>query len=491
MVERGQASVQEDARSCLVGLLDDLDDLNDRAGRNPLPHVQWTPPQLAFLRNRARFKLLRTGNQFGKTWGGAAECIFRCLGEHPYREVRPGPIEAWVLCASWSQSIAIQKKVWELAPKDQLAEGTVFKPKTGFAGVQKAVEFRNGSVLRIKTVKQDTLNLESATIQYVWIDEPAIDENTWGALTKRLTRTGGDVAITMTPATTGDISWMRELAESGAITDLHFKMEPENFIPVGADEPLCTEKGEPMDAAWIEQERKNTLEWQRGVRCDGEWEYSRKGQALSGFNRAKHVVNIRAAGLLRGALEISTGIDYGEDALRTCGVTVYVDESGEHPRIFVMGEYAPTEPTTVDMDVDGLLGLLGGLGLTWVDQDYVWADKKYEGRATKKNARVYTEAVAKKLGVTGEIMPRFRVAKRGLKRDHFWPSVRFLHEAMIRPDHFYVDESCTWLIKALETWDGTAKHKAKDSIDALRYALRHLWGKGGNSRNAQTVRRKF
>ena len=420
------------------------------------------------------------------TWAGCAEIIWRCLGKHPYKEVRKGPIEAWVICKSWSQSIAIQKKLWALLPKDEIAPDTAFTDKNGFAGVQKAVVFRNGSVIRIKTIGQDVLDLESATIHYVWIDEPLGDEGTFSALQMRLRRTGGHICITQTPATTGDLTWLREICvegdaplEVGKVRDLHFRMEPENFIPEGTSTPLLTEDGVPMDAAWIELEIAKTLPWQRGVRCHGEWEYAVTGQALEAFHRAKHVRDLRGRDrdlLPKTPVELSAGLDYGEDALRTCGVHVYTDLTGEYPRIFVMGEYAPREGTTIEMDAVGILGMLAETGDRWSDLDYAWADKRYEGRTSEKNARLLLSALAKRLGVTGELRPQVRVAKRGLKRDHFWPSVRWLHEAMIRPGHFVVDESCAWLIEALEKWDGTEKSPHKDVIDALRYALRHLWG---------------
>lgn len=463
--------------------LDDADALLDEASRHPLDYVRWTPPQLALLACGDPYYQLRTGNQFGKTWAGCAEIIYRCIGAHPYKRVRPGPIEAWILCKSWSQSIAIQKKLWTLMPKDAVVAETTFSEKNGFAGVQKAVEFRNGSIIRIKTVGQDVLDLESATIHYVWIDEPLGDEGTFSALQMRLRRTGGHICITQTPATTGDLTWLRKLCQDGAIRDLHFRMEPENFVPQGSTEPLVTldaDTGElvPMDAAWIERELKKTLPWQRGVRCHGEWEYAATGQALEAFSRTRHVRDLRGsdADLLPKTVRLALGLDYGEDALRTCGVEVYYDTSGPHPRIFVMGEYAPTEATTTDMDVDGLLSMLAENGDRWRDLDEAWADKRFEGRTTEKNARLFMEAVAKRLALVGELRPALRVAKKGLRRDHFWPSVRWLHEAMIRPGHFYVDASAVWLIEALEKWDGTDKSKYKDIVDALRYSTRHLWG---------------
>lgn len=463
----------------LLGALDDCDALLELATTRPLDQVRWTVPQLALLECTDQYAMLRTGTQFGKTWSGAGETIYRCLGRHPFKDVRPGPIEAWIVCKSWSQSIAIQKKLWTLLPKDEIDPETSFSDKNGFAGVQKAVVFLNGSIIRIKTVGQDVLDLESATIHFVWIDEPLGDEGIFGALQSRLRRTGGDILFTMTPATTGDLTWLRKLTEQDPpiVRDLHFKMEPANFIPVGATEPLCTEDGVPMDAAWCAAEREKTLPWQRGVRCDGEWEYALQGKAFEAFDRARHVVRDLAGTFPPDrVLQVSLGIDYGEDALRTCGVLVYVDASTKYPRIYVMGEYAPDHGTTIEIDAAGLLEVLAVNGDRWTDLDYVWADKKYEGKATRKNAKVLGEAVANELGVTGDLRPVIRVAKRGLKRDHLWPSVRFLHEAMIRPGHFYVDASCTWLVEALEKWGGGEKEIYKDILDALRYSLRHLWG---------------
>lgn len=472
------------------GILDAADALLEEAAAHPLEQVRWTPPQLALLTCTAEYFQLRTGNQFGKTWAGCAEVIFRCIGRHPYKAVRAGPIEAWILCKSWSQSIAIQKKLWALLPKDAVVPDTSFSDKNGFAGVQKAVVFKNGSVIRIKTIGQDTLELESATIHYVWIDEPLGDEGTFSALQMRLRRTGGHVCITQTPATTGDLSWLRKLCDTGAVVDLHFRMDPENFIPQGSHLPLRTEDGRLMDAVWIEEQIGKTLPWQRGVRCHGEWEYASTGAAMEAFARGRHVRSIVRDQLLPRTVEIAAGLDYGEDALRTCAVQIYVDTSGPHPRVFVMGEYVPQQGTTVEMDADGVLEMIGANGDVWSDLDYVWADKAYEGRTTKKNAKALTAAVARRLGVTGEIRPAIRVAKRGLKKEHFWSSVRWLHEAMIRPNHFYVDESCVWLIEALEKWDGTSKSKYKDVIDALRYACRHLWG-GRSEAPARVLQRAF
>jgi len=399
----------------------------------PLDYTRWTPPQDAYLQSQAQNTLLRTGNQLGKTWVGAAEVIFRCLGRHPHKDVRAGPIEAWVLCSSWSQSIAIQQKIWALLPKDQLTEDTQYAPKSGFRGVQKAVVFRNGSILRVKTSGQDTLDLESATIHYVWIDEPIVDAGTFTALQMRLRRTGGQIGITMTPATTGDLQWLRELVGKGRVLDLHFRMEASNFVPRGASRALCTEDGELMDQRWIDQQM----------------------------------------------VKLSVGIDYGEERLRTCAVLVAVDDTTvpDEPRVYVLGEYAPDTASTLQMDATSVLGMVAAAGFRWHELDYAWGDKRYtdaKGRITRKSNSMLTTRIAAEMGKRHGIRPAFRGAKKGIGggRGAVWAGVRWLNDRQITPGCFYVDRRCRWLVECMQKWDGTDRSRHKDAIDALRYALR-------------------
>ena len=49
--------------------------LADRAERDPLRFMRWTPPQLAFLSDPSPVKLFRAGNQIGKTWAQCGEVI--------------------------------------------------------------------------------------------------------------------------------------------------------------------------------------------------------------------------------------------------------------------------------------------------------------------------------------------------------------------------------------------------------------------------------
>ena len=86
---------------------------------DPLEWISWLPVQASFLADPSPIKLLRAGNQVGKTMAGLAEVHFQALGRHPLRQVAARPPgarwEAWVVCASWPQSLAIQEKLWQVA----------------------------------------------------------------------------------------------------------------------------------------------------------------------------------------------------------------------------------------------------------------------------------------------------------------------------------------------------------------------------------------
>ena len=159
----------------LAGISSRLRLLADLAHRVPLDWVRWTKPQHDWLRLAAPIKLFRAGNQaIGKTWAQMAEVIWRATGTHPHYRTRTPPVEIWVICTSWGQSVAIQRKFWELAPKDQLTSWTRnhFRPKDGWGKDNPTVMFVNGSIVRFRTTNQGPEALAGATVHYIAIDEP-------------------------------------------------------------------------------------------------------------------------------------------------------------------------------------------------------------------------------------------------------------------------------------------------------------------------------
>lgn len=442
------------------------------AKRRRLDFIGWTPPQAAFLRDPSKTKLLRTGNQLGKTTAGLSEMIYRCRGDHPFLDVPPPPITAWALAASWPQSLSLQHKLNELLDPDELDPRTrTFDPKHGFGANGPVVLFKNGSIIRIRTTQQAGLDLSGATIHFALFDEPPWSQRVFSEVDKRRLRTNGTLAVTLTPINR-PCGFLREMAEAGGLSDHHYRLEPENLIPEGHTEPLTLTDGTPMDAAWIESVLASTLPHELPVVCHGEWEVRTMSRYFAAFSDVEHVSDE----LPRGRCEVVLGIDHGDGAnFSQCAILAAV--SSLTGAIWVLDEYVSTESTTTRQDAEAILEMLARNGLTWRDLDQAHGDRSWTGRksthARKSNA-LLTDALSDLLG--SEPAPRIRTVKRGHGRGR--GSVahggRFLHAAMVR-DQFYVHPRCERLIQCLNKWsfqDDEWKH----GIDGLRYALdRHIF----------------
>jgi hypothetical protein len=457
--------------------------------RDPLAHFAGTAPQLALWRCPSKRRLLRTGNQIGgKTTAALVEALWWATHTHPHRETPRRAVQIWVVCVSWTQSLAIQEKLWALAPKRALAATQrPWDPATGFGTKAPVVTFANGSQIHIRTAGQGGLNLAGATIDLIIFDEPPQRIRTLAEVERRLTRTGGDLVLTMTPIN-ADCRKIREMAEKGALTDLHFRGEAENCVT--ADGILMqTRAGEVMDAAWLAAERaKIVLPVEEPIVIDGEWEMRAEGQVFAAWDASRMWIPslIDAPIGPRGReVELLVGVDYGDDRLRTAAVLVAV-EAGAGPdepaRVWVLGEYVPDRATTIRDDAIGIISMLSALGLGWHHLSGVYGDKRYTdaaGKLTKKSNAMLEAAVSHVLGQAGrKTSPPVKSAKRGegAGAGALWASIRWLARSMMSDGCFYVDSSCIRVREALEQWDGTDKHPRKDVLDGLRYALRWHWG---------------
>ena len=109
--------------------------LEERAKANPIAYFRPTPPQEKFLNDESKIKLLRGGNQTGKTAASCALLVYHCLGIHPALKTDPPPIEAWLVTHSHEQSRTIQQKLYDLIPKAELHPSCEFVRGKGFRGL--------------------------------------------------------------------------------------------------------------------------------------------------------------------------------------------------------------------------------------------------------------------------------------------------------------------------------------------------------------------
>ena len=468
--------------------------LRRRAEMRPLDYWRPLPGQHQLLEDNSQYRLFRGPNQaIGKTTAGAVDITCTATGDHPWcpEAVTPFPIEGWVICASWSQSVAIQKKLWELLPKDLLHPNTRFTETWGFAPSKSPiVQIRHlpsggWSTIRIKTTNQGGLNLAGATIQYAWFDEPPKTQRVFTEVQKRVMKAGrwGRVLLTMTPVN-ASIDWIKKMADEEAIVDHHHRLEPHELIPVGSERPIALSDGTLCDAEWIAKVRAETPEHERPVVCDGEWYFLSDAPRFPAFKTAgsqSHVVT-REQVPTHVEYDIWMGGDHGHADHAEVFILVAVQPALPMPKIWVLGEYVSVKGTTsMDDDARGIQDLLKRWGQTWspdclmgvnADRAHHWGGKGRKAALQRKSNDDLTDAWER---LTGEKPnPPIELVKRGAANlqgaaDY---GVRFLHQLMLRPGHFNIVDECDRGILSIQRYKGKPNSEWSHWVDALRYALR-------------------
>lgn len=457
--------------------------LAERRVSEPVRYIRWLPLQMAFLLSVARVKQIRAGNQtIGKTWAALAEVVGRCLGRHPIEGVphnyRVPPIEAWVICASWSQSLGIQKKLNALLPWPEVSERTSYDEVSGFTPTKSPVVlFRNGSIIRIKTTGQDAIDFAGATIAVVLFDEPPKQPRMYTEALMRLEELGGTLLLSYTPVN-APTDYLKKLVEAGQIEDHWRRLTPEELIPVGCTEPLRAKDGRPKDKRWIEEREAKVPEHERDVVVHGEWEGRAVGAYFDGVYRPDlHITAI----VLDGQWDVFLGFDHGHRPGKQVALLILVQgRMTPHPRVHVLDEYIDeTGHATPDDDARAILAMLGRHNLRWYQVDEAHGDRVHmKGTPQQKSNRDLSAAIARELDVPrDDLRPFIATVKRG--EGHGSGSLsagsRWLFHAMARPGQLTVHPRCRHGAQRLPKYtlvDDDAG--CKDWVDALRYGIDSL-----------------
>lgn len=434
------------------------------SARRSAPLDHWTPtePQRDWLADTSPIKLLRGPNQGGKTQAGAAELLYRLRGRHPYQQLRhPAPIRAWVVCASWKQSLVIQAKVRELIGDDELGEDTHYTPKNGFSG--QYLSLTNGSTCRFVTAEQDTVHLASETLHFVWIDEPP-PEGIWSELLARVRNLRGVIALTMTPIGR-PVEWLRKLVEEGAVSDHVYSLTVANCTPIGCVVPFITQ-------AVVDNFRASCLPIERAQRCDGAWEGVSDDRMFAAFGDHLITDELPASQVL-----IAVGVDHGAKAGRQRAVLVYATQIAGHARAWIVDESASTERSGVEQDARGILDMLARNGVALHEVDYWIGDRRHGGdwRGNQKSNRDLKRAIAL---LTRKSLDELPAPLRFMSVPRKWSGsvaygVRLMNK-MMADDLLTVSPRAKEVIEGMRYWMGSPDDPKKDAVDAARYAIEKL-----------------
>ena len=470
-----------------------------RIQAHPGSAYAWLPNQESFRRSPTKTKMIRQGNQWGgKSTVALEEMLCHLRGAHPYFEVPEPPVEWWVMCAEAGQSIAIQKKLYDLLGVGELHPDCEFHPVRGFVGRSPVFQHSNGSICRIKTTAQRTISLAGSTIDGVLFDEPPMSQRLFVEVSKRTIARDGWVLLSLTPANAGPLDWLSEMVEAGLIEDHHARLTPEALIPPGHTQPICLPTGQVCDAAWVEKIIDTTPSHERPVACHGEWEYRAVDRMFSAWRPDLYTVD----GPPDGEVELRLGIDYGTKIGKQSAVLVAL-KAGIRDEVWILDETPRTEHSTLEDDAEAILSMLRRNGLTWADLDEASGDRAYERGAQHKSNRDLHRQIARLLSMPSiNCRPSIRTAKRGIRSGGRYTvdqGVRYLHRAQVS-GRYWVHRRCKSHLEALDKWDGRQAQSRqtagtlyvdtdyKDSIDAVRYALESRIFAPARERVAQPVR---
>jgi len=397
-----------------------------------------------------RFRLLRAPSQSGKTLVAAYETVSRCLGQHPYQDVRPPPIEVRVLCHSFRQSVVVQAKVYDFLTPRMLASDCSFHPARGFK--HNTVSFANGSRIVFVTAEQDRLALASATLDLVWVDEPPT-ETAYAESASRLVQTGGSMYLTLTPVGR-PVGWLKDEVERGVLSETHFSLSAEAC-------PWMTE-------AQVEEAINVCLPSQRPQVIYGDWDGVTPDRYFAAFDD-----DMVTEDLPDRELSIGVGIDHGEDVGREVALLCAFERDPKRPRVWFLDEYVSQGKTGIEADALGIVAMLerAGVGPEAVDEargDTNSAGKSQAGYAINT---LLTESIATLSGYP-EHSPPFRIKPARKGPGSVVYTSRLLHAAMVKGD-MRIHPRCSNLVESFRHWRGPGgDQKNKDlshALDAARY----------------------
>lgn len=181
------------------------------------------PKQLEFHNLIATEKMLRAGNQVGKTFCCAAQLAMDALCLYPdwytgRRFDKKLPIEraheflAWVACTtSTATRDAGQLKLWgDCSQADGLGQGLIpLDSILSTVSARGVANFLDGgtvrretggtAIIRQKTFEMDRKQFQGESVDEIWLDEDSGDDVIYGECLARLTATKGQIISSMTP----------------------------------------------------------------------------------------------------------------------------------------------------------------------------------------------------------------------------------------------------------------------------------------------------
>lgn len=439
-----------------------------------------SPGQESLHRSRNINRLCRAANQVGKTHGLCAEIHWQALGTHPFRVVSRTLGVAYCILKDFESGYhEFCQKLRALQPPDVLHPSCEYSVSSGYSVLDKGhrrrwIMYKDGYRIEFKSGTQDSMALESATVDAVFFDEPPKPAH-WGAARARLSVSNGPTLIAMTPIGR-PLGWLRKEVEGDPETGEAPREEWQQVVI-----PLTPANAPHRTLESITAQLARTAPWERGQRIEGGWDGVTPGRRF--LLQERHVID-DAQRESRTYAQIRIGADYGEAAGRTAIYVVGV--CGRRPpyTFVVLGEYVSQERTVPAEDARGLLRLLSGLGLRLEQVRAAYGDMNSAGKLGAGYS--CNEAMEDSLALQMQQAAcpvRFEVPSK--RRGSVGLGEGRIAHAIIE-NRWLVHESCTALLASFRHYTG-AEEDLKHPVDGVRYAVADLLLEGATSHKKSTV----
>ena len=249
------------------------------------------PKQVAFhAAADYKYRMMRSGNRFGKSTMGCAEDCAWLMGERVWIPqgnrlrklgIPPHAVKGLVITTDWDKVDEVWTgtqgeggKIWRMLPK-----GFVIKTKRNHSGCIETIECKNGSILRFDTVQSFLKNpqgAESSDWDFIHVDEPCSQEQ-WKAASRGLMDRNGKAWFTLTPLSE---FWINDMFFPDELTNQRASIWAE--VGNTRDNPYLTEEAiAEYEASLTEEERQCRL---NGIPLE------LSGLIYKEFSREQHVL---------------------------------------------------------------------------------------------------------------------------------------------------------------------------------------------------------
>jgi hypothetical protein len=311
--------------------------------------------------------------------------------------------------------------------------------------------------LEIKTAGQDTLGLASATLDFIWIDEPPPQE-IWSELVARVLVKKGEIWITMTPIGR-PVGWLKEKCEK---QEIHYS----RFI-------LAVDECPHLSQEQIDETLLGYLEAEQPQRRFGLWEGVTPDRYLSAFDPMKNLSGV----LPKGDVQVGVSFDHGEGPGKEFGILYWWIDDPWFPIGGVIDECVSPQAQGIEEDAKMCVDMLerNQVELPWVNR---WTGDvntmgKSQAGVMVNHALGYhiAQEYAKRKAIPPGILPPINIDSARKGPGSVGLGCRVLNYGFARGD-FSIAPRCKRVIRSCQHWRGGTTGEdgqLKDGIDVLRY----------------------